>query len=107
AIIYRVSAPTYLIGRTLSPLRSMTLPNLIAGEILMPEFLTVRLGDTQIRQVSDAMTPWIEDPHVSDQHRTRLLDLTGRIGEPGASMRSARALKALLQATDSTSQRVA
>jgi lipid-A-disaccharide synthase len=107
AIIYRVSAPTYLIGRTLSPLRSMTLPNLIAGEILMPEFLTVRLGETQIRQVSDAMTPWIEDPHVRAQQRTRLLDLTGRIGAPGASLRAARALKALLQATNSTSQRVA
>lgn len=107
AIIYRVSAPTYLIGRTLSPLRSMTLPNLIAGEILMPEFLTVRLGETQIRQVSDAMTPWIEDPQVREQNRARLLELACRIGAPGASFQAAAALKKLLQQADSTSQHVA
>jgi lipid A disaccharide synthetase len=85
----------------------MTLPNLIAGEILMPEFLSVRLGETQIRQVSDAMTPWIEDPHVRDQQRTRLLELTGRIGAPGASFRAAEALKELLQVAVSASQHVA
>jgi lipid-A-disaccharide synthase len=107
AIIYRVSAPTYLIGRTLSPLRSMTLPNLIAGEILMPEFLSVRLGETQIRQVSDAMTPWIEDPQARERQRTRLLELTGRIGAPGASFRAAEALNQLIQGTNSASQHVA
>jgi lipid A disaccharide synthetase len=85
----------------------MTLPNLIAGEILMPEFLSVRLGETQIRQVSDAMTPWIEDPQARERQRTRLLELTGRIGAPGASFRAAEALNQLIQGTNSASQHVA
>ncbi|MFN3190991.1 MAG: lipid-A-disaccharide synthase [Aureliella sp.] len=89
-VVYQVSRPTYAIGRYLTDLQSMTLPNMIADKTIMPEFLAVgnNKTDTVERSIA-AMSRLIGDRDERVQQKMALLDLNRRYGQTGASERAA------------------
>lgn len=92
-VLYHVSRLTYAIGRILTDLESMTLPNMIAKETIMPEFLAVgnRKSDT-IERTIGAMDRLIGDRDERKRQKQALLELNLQFGRTGASERAASAL---------------
>lgn len=90
-VVYHVSRALYEIGRRLTNLESMTLPNLISGETIMPEFLAVgRSTSDTIEKSVAAIDRLLGDPDERFLQRKRLFELNQQIGEPGASKRAAK-----------------
>jgi lipid-A-disaccharide synthase len=89
-VIYHASRSTYTVGRMLTRLKSMTLPNLIAGETVMPEFIAVgRSTGKVINQATKAMKELIGNSEIRDSQKRALQQLTHQYGQPGASRRAA------------------
>jgi lipid-A-disaccharide synthase len=88
-VVYSVSRLTYLIGKLLVSVKSLTLPNLIAGRPLLPEHLCV--GNPE--QVVDGMTAdidrWLCDEEARQRTRMELLTLRDQLFQTGASGRVA------------------
>ncbi len=94
-VIYHASRSTYTVGRMLTRLKSMTLPNLIAGETVMPEFIAVgRSTGKVIDQATKAMKELIGNPEIRDSQKLALERLTRQYGQPGASHRTAEIIAA-------------
>lgn len=91
-VLYRVGRMTYLIGRMLVTCRFMSLPNLIAGRMLMPEHLSVGDAEPAIRAATEDLHQWLNDPATRDQARSELLALRERLFSVGASQRVAQLL---------------
>ncbi len=92
-VIYHISQALNIIRRCLTNLQSMTLPNLIAGETIMPEFLAVG-GSTAgtIEKSIAAMDRLISDRGERGRQRHELLSLSRRFAQTGASEKAARAI---------------
>jgi lipid-A-disaccharide synthase len=88
-VTYHASRTFYAIGRRLTNLNSMTLPNMIAGETVMPEFLAVGSTAKATAQVIDAMDRLIGDDGARAQQSQKLRALASRFAQPGASARAA------------------
>lgn len=92
-VVYHVSRSLYTIGKCLVHTKSMTLPNMMAGEVIMPEFLAVG-GNTQstITAAVKAMDQLLAsgDARLAQRERLRQLRLT--YGQTGASRRAACAI---------------
>lgn len=91
-VTYHASRTFYAIGRRLTKLNSMTLPNMIAGETVMPEFLAVGSTAKATSQVIEAMDQLLGDDSVRAAQRAKLLALSGRYAQPGASLKAAQAI---------------
>lgn len=89
-VVYHVGRTFYTIGRRLTNLQRMTLPNLIADQTIMPEFLAVgnRKSDTIEKSIA-AMDRLLGDREERIRQRNQLLKLTQMCGQPGASKRAA------------------
>jgi len=88
-VVYRVGRLNYAIARRLVSLTHIGLPNIVAGEEVAPEL------------VQDAFTPqalarhlsgWLADPAARATSHARLGVVRAKLGGPGASARTARAL---------------
>jgi lipid-A-disaccharide synthase len=88
-VVYHVSRSLYTIGRCLVSLNSMTLPNMIAGETVMPEYLAVGGSSKAVRQATEAMGRLMGDQEVRENQRKRLAQLASQYAAPGASLRAA------------------
>lgn len=89
-VLYHASWTFYQIGRRLTSLNSMVLPNLIAGETLMPEFLAIGNRKAKvIDQAIDALGNLIANPQARDAQREKLTELNHKFGQSGASKRAA------------------
>lgn len=88
-VTYHVSRSLYLMGRLLTNVRSMTLPNMIAGETVMPEFLAVGSTARATEQVIETMDRLIGDTDARDAQAQKLRALSARYAQPGASRRAA------------------
>ena len=91
--LYRTSALTYAIGRRIVTVPFLAMPNLLAGEAVMPEF------------VQDAATPdalagavrsLLESPERRAAQQTRLREIVATLGSPGAAGRAAGAILGLV-----------
>jgi lipid-A-disaccharide synthase len=97
-VIYHASRSTYTVGRMLTRLKSMTLPNLIAGETVMPEFIAVgRSTGKVIDQATQSMKELVGNPVVRQRQMLALHQLTRQYGQPGASRRAAEIITADLR----------
>jgi lipid-A-disaccharide synthase len=85
-IVYRVSPLTYLLGRRFVTVSTFGMPNLVAGERIVPEL------------IQDAFTPeavaaealrYFDDPAYAARTRDRLREVRSALGAPGASRRAA------------------
>lgn len=91
-VIYHASRVLYTVGRCLTNLQSMTLPNMVAGKTVMPEFLAVgRAKSATIEKTIAALDRLIGDPEERQLQKWELQRLIQKFGSEGAS-RSAAAL---------------
>jgi lipid A disaccharide synthetase len=78
-----------MLGRLLFRQRSFTLPNLIAGETLMPEFLSSGNPELAIEGIASEMNHWLNEPQQLLNNQRQLGQLAARFAQPGASDRTA------------------
>jgi lipid-A-disaccharide synthase len=86
---YRVSPLTYALVRPLVSVNSITLPNLIAGRKLLPEWLVVLRPERTVREMAAVVNEWIASPFKLAQVARDLRQLRQEIGQPGATGRTA------------------
>jgi lipid-A-disaccharide synthase len=89
-VVYHVSRSFYAIGRCLVSLNSMSLPNMMAGKTVMPEFLAIGSTATVIAQAIEAMDRLLSSVEARDSQRAELKSLSERYAATGASDRAAR-----------------
>lgn len=90
-VVYHVGKAFYTIGRRLTNLNSMTLPNLIAKKTIMPEFLAVGNSKSEtIEKAIAAVGRLLGDRDERIRQRLELLQLSRQYGQTGASDRTAK-----------------
>jgi lipid-A-disaccharide synthase len=85
-IIYKVALLTWIIARSLVRVPYAGLPNLIAGEGIVPELLQSAVSPDAI---SARLASWLEDTHRLDLVRKQLSGIRERLGKPGGSVQAA------------------
>jgi lipid-A-disaccharide synthase len=91
--LYKTSWLTYEIGKRLVTVSSLTMPNLLAGEVLFPEFLQEKATPTNIAHAALGL---LNDSILREALRAKLASVMETLGGPGASQRAARAVLELL-----------
>ncbi len=85
-IIYKTSLLTYCIGKLLVTVPAIGLPNLIAGEKIIPEFIQ---GHIKTGEISRMIVSWLKNPERMNVIREKLKSVREQLGAPGASVRAA------------------
>jgi lipid-A-disaccharide synthase len=88
-VAYKTSWPTYLLARGMVRVKNIAMPNILAGETLMPEFIQ---SQATPETLSGALRSLLENPGQRRVLRERLLSLRLQLGGPGASARAAEAI---------------
>ncbi len=88
-VLYHIGRLSYGIIRSITNLKSITLPNLIAGETIMPEFLAVGSTARATAQAIEALDQILCAPDTRHAQRLRLLQLAKQFAQPGASRQAA------------------
>lgn len=92
-VLYRVSPLTYYAGRYLISVKCISLVNIIAGRIIVPELIQ---DDMNPERIASEVSSIIEDPVRAQQTRVDLKEVRARLGGPGAAERAARIACGLL-----------
>jgi len=85
-VVYRTGWLNYAIARRMVTLERVGLPNIVAGEDVVPELLQ---GDLEVERLAATLAPWLDDPRERALQRTRLGAVRARLGGPGAARRAA------------------
>jgi len=88
-VLYQVSNLTYSLGKMLTRLKSMTLPNMIAGETIMPEFLAAGKSKVAVKQAEAALADLLRNPELREKQKDSLRKLGRDFAQPGASAKAA------------------
>jgi len=80
-VVYRMNAITFAIARLLSHVPHVAMPNLIAGERVIPELIQ---GDCTPERIAAELRRILIDPQVSGSMRQALSSVRTRMGRPGA-----------------------
>ena len=91
-IVYRLSGPTYALGRHVVRVASYGMVNLIAGRSIVPELIQERFTPAAVAR---EVLPLLTDQGRAGIMREDLAEVRARLGEPGASRRAARAVLAV------------
>jgi len=87
--LYKTSWLTYEIGRRIVTVKSLTMPNLLAGEEVMPEFIQHNAIGYNIGQ---ATLKLLQSEPRRVKIKKRLAQIVSTLGKPGASQRAAAAI---------------
>src|SRR4030043_162386 len=93
-IIYRVSLPSYWIGRALIRVDHIGLGNLVAEKEIAPELIQ---KDVTPRRIADEAFRLLRDPILSRKMTEPMGGGRQKLGEPGAAQRVARIVTSLLR----------
>jgi lipid-A-disaccharide synthase len=94
-VIYRIPALSYLAAQPWRLLPHIALPNILAGEEIVPEFLIWRGGDTRF---SDAAVRAFTDAETRDAMRQKVLGVRSTlVDRPDASEAAARRVLELIR----------
>ncbi|MGH7200908.1 MAG: lipid-A-disaccharide synthase [Planctomycetaceae bacterium] len=88
-VFYHLSPLLYPIVRPLVRLDSMTLPNLISGRRLLPEYLVSYRPGRDVAVMADVLTNWLNDEKHLAGARADLAELRDEIVRTGATRRAA------------------
>jgi len=91
--LYKTSWSTYQIARRIIKVSSLTMPNLLAGEPVFPEFIQ---DDATSDSIARAALDLLNHPDRRERIRAQLADLLKTLGGPGASQRGAESIVRLL-----------
>jgi len=92
-ITYRLGAVSGWVARRLIHVRFVGLPNLIAGEAIVPELL---LREATAARLASATLEILRSPDRRARMRAALADVRQRLGSPGAIDRAAEEVVALV-----------
>ncbi len=90
--LYKTSWLTYQIARRIVTVKSLTMPNLLAGETVYPEFVQ---HDATAQNISQAALELLQNPIRREIIRVQLEKIILSLGEPGAPKRAAEAVLSL------------
>ena len=93
-VVYKVTPLSYRVGKMLIKTSFIGLANLVAGERVVPELIQDEV--TPERLADEALT-LIEDEHVRENMITKLHGIRKRLGEGGASERTAGIAAAMMK----------
>jgi len=99
-VLYQVSNLTYVLGKVLTRLKSMTLPNMIAGETIMPEFLAAGKSKIAVKQAEVALADLLRSPESRQRQKDSLKKLAKDFAQPGASAKAAELLLVMIRTLD-------
>ncbi|MBW2595253.1 MAG: lipid-A-disaccharide synthase [Deltaproteobacteria bacterium] len=86
-IVYKISTLSYLIGRAVVNVDNIGLVNIIAGKTVVPELIQ---GDANPEKMADEVYNILTSGSRMDEMKKELLDVSKKLGGPGASERTAR-----------------
>ena len=92
--LYKTSWLTYQIARHLITVKSLTMPNLMAGETVYPEFIQ---HDATPENLSRAALELLQDKARRTKIKAQLAEIIASLGEPGAAGRAAAAVLSLFR----------
>ena len=92
-IIYKVSLPSYWVGRVLIRLDHIGLVNLVAEKEIAPELIQ---KDANPQRIADEALRILRDPILSRKMTEAMGEVCQKLGEPGAAQRAAQAVVSLL-----------
>jgi lipid-A-disaccharide synthase len=92
-VFYKTSWPTYFIGKQIVTVKYLAMPNLIADELIYPEF--VQQAATP-ENISAAALELLRDEQRRTVVRGKLAQVIESLGKPGAPQRAAAAIVSLL-----------
>jgi lipid-A-disaccharide synthase len=92
--LYKTSWLTYQIARHIVTVKSLTMPNLLAGETVYPEFIQ---HDATPENLSRAALELLQDESRRTKIESQLTKIISSLGEPGAAGRAAEAVLSLFR----------
>jgi lipid-A-disaccharide synthase len=92
--LYKTSWFTYEIARRIVTVKSLTMPNILAGEEIYPEFVQ---GDATPENISRAALELLQNESRRTKIKSQLAKIVSSLGELGASRRAAAAILSLSQ----------
>jgi lipid-A-disaccharide synthase len=98
-IIYKVSFPSYLIGRAMIRVDHIGLVNLVAEKEIAPELIQ---KDVNPQRIADEALRILRDPILSRKMTESMGEVRQKLGEPGATQRVARIVISLLHEAEAS-----
>ncbi|HEX6774572.1 MAG TPA: lipid-A-disaccharide synthase [Methylomirabilota bacterium] len=95
-VCYRVSRLTEVVGRLLTQIPWISLPNIVARRTVVPEILQANVTGTRLAAEAERL---LEDAPLAAAQRASFKDLRERLGEPGVGERAARVILKVAGAT--------
>jgi len=92
--LYKTSWSTYQIAKRIVTVKSLTMPNLLAGEEIFPEFIQ---DAATPENLSQAALQLLTDENRRAVIRTRLAEIVSSLGGRGAAVRAAQAIAGLVE----------
>jgi lipid-A-disaccharide synthase len=90
---YKTFWGNFVVGKHIAKVNSLTMPNLLAGEEIFPEFIQHAAEGGTIAQ---ATLELLRDDARRARVKARLSEIVAALGEPGANLRAAKAVMHLL-----------
>lgn len=95
--LYKTSWSTYQIGKRIITVKYLSMPNLLAGEAVFPEFIQHQAAPDVI---ANAANDLLGNPENRKTIREKLRVIVNQLGNPGAPRRAARAIAELVLKSD-------
>ncbi len=92
--LYKTSRVTYEIAKRIVTVKSLTMPNLLAGGEVYPEFVQ---HDATPENISHAALELLQDESRRTKIKSQLAKIVSSLGEPGAAGRAATAILSLFK----------
>jgi lipid-A-disaccharide synthase len=92
-IVYKVSLPSYWVGRALIRVDHIGLVNLVAEREIVPELIQ---KDVNPERIADEASRILRDPILSRKMAESMDEVRQKLGEPGAAQRAAQIVASLL-----------
>jgi len=86
-VAYKLSPLSEMIGRMLINVKYISLPNLILGREIYPEYIG---RDASPENLARTARSWLDDPEAYGEVKSGLTVLRSMVGDPGAPQRAAR-----------------
>ncbi|MGZ3612602.1 MAG: lipid-A-disaccharide synthase [Thermodesulfobacteriota bacterium] len=96
-IVYKVSLPSYWVGRALIRVDHIGLVNLVAEKEIAPELIQ---KDVNPERIADEASRILRDPILSRKMAESMDAVRQKLGEPGAAQRAAQIVASLLHETE-------
>ncbi len=98
-IIYKVSVPSYWVGRALIRVNHIGLVNLVAEKGIAPELIQ---KDVNPERIADEAFRILRDPILSRKMAESMDEVRQKLGEPGAAQRAAEIIVSILHESESS-----